>query len=258
MLRFFFIILLTLLYCPSVLATTLPAELRPTRYLEVIAGLRPKRLPEIFTEKMTGMSLVKINGSCFDMGSPLTEKGRGKDEGPVHEVCVDDFWLGRYEVTNAEFRMFKADQDSHKFNGDDLNGDQQPVVYVSWQDATAYAAWLSSKSGRKFRLPTEAEWEFAARAKTLTTHYWDSDSGDACVYANVGDKSAKKNWQSWSFHPCDDGYAASAPVGSFKPNAFGLYDMLGNVWEWTNDRYAATYGDRSSKKKPPGPATGKY
>jgi len=118
----------------------------------------------------------------------------------------------------------------------------RPVINVSWNDATAYTKWLSQQTGQTYRLPTEAEWEYAARAGTETARYWGNDPNDACDYANVGDKTAKeKEGWSWPDHNCKDGYVYTAPVGSFAANAFGLFDMLGNVWEWTCSEYESRY-----------------
>ncbi len=194
----------------------------------------------VWREPITGMEFVRVAGDCFQMGSPSGESGRYKDEGPVHEVCVDGFWMGKYEVTNAQYRRFKSGHNSKDYAGNSLNGNNQPAVYVSWDDAKAFAGWLNRQNGGryKFKLPTEAEWEYAARAGTSTARYWGDDPDDACGYANVHDQTSKRiNKFSWKHHSCDDGYAATAPVGRFKPNAFGLYDMLGNVWEWCEDIY---------------------
>ncbi|PIE69307.1 MAG: hypothetical protein CSA21_02530 [Deltaproteobacteria bacterium] len=146
--------------------------------------------------------------------------------------------------------------DSRDYEGNSLNGDRQPVVYVSWKDAQDYIRKLNQKSGRKYRLPTEAEWEYAARGGTTTERFWGSSSDDACEYGNVADKTAKRQWSGWTIHNCDDGYAVSAPVGSFRPNGYGLYDMLGNVWEWCQDWYDSDYYSLSPRHNPVGPSSG--
>lgn len=191
-------------------------------------------------EPVTGMVFIWIPGGCFNMGSSSEDTGRDSDEGPVHEVCVDGFWMGKTEVTNAQYRKYKADFDSQDYRGHLLNIDAQPVVYISWYEAKAYAKWLTGKSkGQyRFRLPTEAEWEYACRAKTATARFWGEDPDKACGYANVADLTAEREWSYWEVNNCDDGYSVTAPVGSFMPNAFGLYDMLGNVFEWSEDIYS--------------------
>jgi formylglycine-generating enzyme required for sulfatase activity len=126
----------------------------------------------------------------------------------------------------------------------DLNfrqGENEPVVCVSWDDSQAYIEWLNRETGKKYRLPTEAEWEYAARGGTTASRYWGENPDQACGYANVADQSAKRKNSGWTVHDCDDGYAETAPVGSFKPNGFGLHDMLGNVWEWNQDRWHEDY-----------------
>jgi formylglycine-generating enzyme required for sulfatase activity len=147
--------------------------------------------------------------------------------------------LGKYEVTNSQYRRFRSGHDSRDYKGDSVNGDAQPAVYVSWQEAGQYAQFMTRENGGRyrFRLPTEAEWEYACRAGTRTARYWGESPDRACGFANVADQTAKRRWPGWTTHNCDDGYAVSAPVGSFRPNAFGLYDMLGNVWEWVQDTY---------------------
>jgi formylglycine-generating enzyme required for sulfatase activity len=129
-------------------------------------------------------------------------------------------------------------------------------VEVSWEDARDYAAWLSRKTDQSFRLPTEAEWEYAARAGTDTARFWGELPDAACRYANVHDRTSKKgNGFSWTHHNCDDGYAVTAPIGSFRANAFGLHDMLGNVWEWCADWYGKDYYGYSPKDNPTGPSS---
>ena len=113
---------------------------------------------------------------------------------------------------------------------------------VSWHDAVAYTKWLNEQTGKAYRLPTEAEWEYAARAGTTTRRYWGDDPDQACEHANVADKSAADLFEWSGVHKCDDGYAVTSPVGRFKHNDFKLYDMLGNVWEWTCSEYDGNYG----------------
>ncbi len=105
-----------------------------------------------------------------------------------------------------------------------------------------YAKWLGGQTGKRYRLPTEAEWEYAARAGTQTRRYWGDDPDEACKYANVADQTAKEQFAWSGVHNCSDGYAVTSPVGRFKPNDFKLYDMLGNVWEWTCSAYDENYG----------------
>lgn len=204
-------------------------------------------LAESYTDPVTGMEFVLIPGGCYKMGS---SEGNN-DEKPVHEACVDGFWMGKYEVTNAQYRRFRPEHDSRDYMGDSMDGDDQPAVYVSWEDAMEFAKWLSGKSSENYRLPTEKEWEYAARAGTTGDRYWSGPDTQACSHANVYDRScAVKNKFNWPPFDCDDGYPVTAPVGSFKPNGFGLYDMLGNVWEWCSDRYdRKSYAGRSDKKE---------
>ncbi len=206
----------------------------------------------VFKEKVTGMEFVIARGDCYQMGQEEKEKKRllseygpsryrrlYGDEGPRHRVCLDDFWLGRAEVTNAQFRLFRPEHDSLDFRGHSLNLDNQPVTYVSWKDARDFAAWLSAQyPDRVFSLPSEAEWEFACRAGTDTPRFWGWDADEACRYGNVLDRGGEEELKSGRIaHDCDDGFAVTAPVASFAANPLGLYDMLGNVWEWTADTY---------------------
>lgn len=188
-----------------------------------------------YTDPTTGMELGLIKGDCFDMGDSIGEGD--PNERPVREVCVSDFYMGKYEVTNAQYKRFRPGHDSGTSEGMSLDKDGMPVVNVSWDDAMAFAAWLSQESGKIYRLPTEAEWEYAARSGSEMNHFWGNSPDRACEYANVADMSAKELRPKWTTFFCDDGYATVAPVGSFKPNEFGLYDMLGNVWEWCRDVY---------------------
>ncbi len=111
-----------------------------------------------------------------------------------------------------------------------------PVACVSWNDAQAYLVWRSAETGDTFRLPTEVEWEVAARAGSTGETYWVGYREDACIYANINDLSGK-NFVNKVGEPCNDGYIFTSPVGTYAPNAFGLYDVQGNVWEWTSTCY---------------------
>jgi formylglycine-generating enzyme required for sulfatase activity len=210
--------------------------------------------PAAYTEPVTGMEFVSIPSGCFQMGD-IWGDGQG-DEKPVHEVCLASFMMGRYEVTNAQYRKFKPDHNSSSYDGNTLNDDNQPVVNVSWHDAAAYAQWLSKMSGKNVRLPTEAEWEYAARGGTRLRNYWGDKPSDSCVYANGADLAAKNQWPDWASTNCQDSYKVAAPVGSFLPNAYGLYDIMGNAWEWTSDWYSSEYYYSSPRQNPQGPATG--
>ncbi len=187
----------------------------PTQLASLAPTLTPEPAPDVatagetWTDPVTGMEFVWIPKGCFQMGSPESEKDHSSDE-RRHKVCVDGFWMGKYEVTNAQYKKFKPDH-----NADD----KLPVVDVSWQDAVRFSQWLSEKTDKKLRLPTEAEWEYAARAGTSTAYFW-GDSWDG-----------RHNFMS----------SEKKPVGSHQPNAWGLYDMLGNVWEWTASTYDSSY-----------------
>ncbi|MDX2221739.1 MAG: formylglycine-generating enzyme family protein [Rhodospirillaceae bacterium] len=177
------------------------------------------------------------------------------------------FAVGRYEVTVAQYAAFSA-ASGHTSIGEcrvyDASGtefetkigttwrspgfdqtDDSPVVCVSWRDATAYAAWLTARTGHVYRLPSEAEWEYAARAGTTTARYWGDGVDEACRFANVGDLDLADatGWRNREF-TCRDGYVYTAPVGRFAPNAWGLYDVLGNAWEWIDDCWHETHAGR--------------
>jgi len=206
----------------------------------------------VWRESVTGIELVWVPGGCFGMGSAASEKGRFSDEGPVHEVCVDGFWIGKHEVTNGQYRRSIAQHDSTSYQGYSLNADDQPAVNVSWEEARAFADWLTKQYQGKniFRLPREAEWEFACRAGTKASRYWGDDPNQACTRENIADQTAKRQWAHFLIHNCEDGYLVSAPVGKFPPNPFGLYDMLGNVLEWCEDVYSKDAYTKHQQKNP--------
>ncbi len=190
------------------------------------------------TDNKTGIELTWVEGGCFDMGSPPNERDRGGDES-VHQACVKGFWIGVTEISNGQFRRFKPDHDSGSYQGRPLDRNAQPAVNVSWDGAKAFTEWLSweASTGKRFRLPTEAEWEYATRAGTATRYYWGNDIDPR--YANFSDRNDPSGA---SVGTLDDGQAVTAPVGSYQPNSLGLRDAAGNVWEWTCSEYDPNFG----------------
>jgi serine/threonine-protein kinase len=188
-----------------------------------------------------GMRFVLIPGGTFPMGSPADEKDRDDDE-TLHPVTLTRaYYLQTTEVTNAQYRRFDPQHRSGAYEGHDLDGADQPVVGVSWEDARGYVAWLDGQdAGHAYRLPSEAEWERAARAGTTTRFFWGADEARLPQYANGAGT--------------EDGHAVTAPAGSYPPNAWGLHDVLGNAWEWVRDRYG-TYPS-GPVTDPRGPPTG--
>jgi formylglycine-generating enzyme required for sulfatase activity len=221
--------------------------------------------------------LVYVRGGCFRMGDIFN--AGGPEEKPVHEVCVDDFYIGRHEVTVGEFREFMEDEEYEKEEVPDKNcfyhngdrwikdadkkwksvgypqGKDHPVTCVSWSDAMAYIRWRSLKDGIMYRLPTEAEWEYAARSGGKQ-HLYDWGYGEPS--GNIADESVQEKFPGWFiWESYNDGYTYTAPVGSFKSNEIGLHDMTGNVWEWVTDWYAPDYYANSPVENPKGPDSGR-
>ncbi len=239
-----------------------PLEAKGRSQKAVPATPRPARprAGEVWTEPVLGMEFVWVPGGCYKMGSPGNESGRALGEGPEHQVCVDGLWVGRREVTNAQYRLYRPNHDSGKSpDGSSLAEDQQPVVQVSWSAAKEFAGWLGKKNGGSVRLPTEAEWEYAARAGASTARPWGNSAEEACASANVRDKSwrdRQSDAKAEGFHNCDDGHAVAARVGSFPPNAFGLYDMIGNAGEWCEDEFFPLAYSLHDKQNPVHRGTG--
>ncbi|MDM8569827.1 SUMF1/EgtB/PvdO family nonheme iron enzyme, partial [Thiotrichales bacterium HSG1] len=173
-----------------------------------------------------GPKMVVIPSGSFRMGD--IQGGGRNNEKPVHWVNINyQFAMGQYEVTFAEYDKFAEATDRKKPNDRGWGRDNRPVINVSWDDAVAYTKWLSQQTGREYRLPSESEWEYSARAGTETKYWWGND---------IGENNANCNNTY-----CGDSFKNTAPVGSFAANQFGLYDTVGNVWEWCADAYQNSY-----------------
>ena len=202
------------------------------------------------------IEMIPVPGGTFMMGSPENEATRSEDEGPQHPVKVDSFWMGAYEITWNQYDLFLNEEISNLKNKVSLNGveievdgvssptpmymdmsfgmgrDGYPAVNMTHYAAVMYAKWLFKKTGHFYRLPTEAEWEYACRAGTSTAYYFGDDPSELDKYAWFNDNS-------------EGGYKK---VGTKEPNAFGLYDMQGNIAEWTMDQYVKDYHEQLEGK----------
>jgi len=225
----------------------------------IILGYRPDRtdikelkesVENSITEKPVNLILpemVLIHGGTFNMGC---ENG-SSDEKPVHSVTLKSFYMGKYEVTNSEFCVFLNSVGNYEVDGklifeksDGIRGgrgpgsfdvvpgyEDFPVVNITWYGAERFCQWLKTNTGEKYRLPSEAEWEYACRGGADTLYYWGNEmNGDYCWYNDNSDKGIHKK-------------------GEKLPNAFGLYDMTGNVWEWCNDDYGLYSADGTMVNK---------
>ena len=161
------------------------------------------------------------------MGSPTSEKGHHYSDEHQHQVYVEDFYIGKYEVTFAEYDQFAEAKGRTKPYDEHWGRDDRPVINVSWNDAVAYTEWLSEQTGKVYRLPTEVEWEYAARAGTETAYWW----GDEIGFGNANCDRCNSQWDN----------SKTAPVGSFSANKWGLYDTAGNVREWIGSGYSEDY-----------------
>ena len=196
------------------------------------------------------MDFVRIPAGSFLMGSPEVEEGRLADEGPQHRVTISQpFYMGKYEVTNAQFRRFAPKHNSRWYMEYDkkfsLNDDNQPAVMIHWKHTEWFCNWLNERIDNKFvaRLPSEAEWEYAARGGDGRLYPWGNEWPPPKGAGNFADATAQeKLGKYWAVVPkYNDGYHVTAPVGSFKPNPYGLYDMGGNAWEWCLDTWHRDY-----------------
>ncbi len=195
------------------------------------------------------IDMVFVKGGCFEMGDA---GGDGEDdERPVHEVCVDDFYIGKYEVTQSQWHKIAGYNPAY-FKG----CDNCPVETIDWDEVQEFINKLNQKTGKKYRLPTDAEWEYAARSGGKKERFAGfSDESKLSQYANFCDDNCEFEWK---VEGQNDGYRNTAPVGSYEPNGLGLYDMSGNVWEWISDWYDENYYKNSPKDNPNGPSGGPF
>jgi formylglycine-generating enzyme required for sulfatase activity/predicted Ser/Thr protein kinase len=218
------------------------------------------RQGEVFRDCPTCPLMKALPPGQLAQGAADTDTDATPLDKPQHAVNIAyPFGMGVYEITVGEYREF-AETTHHKSAGcqmydgswqasSELNWNNvgypqtgtHPAVCVSWRDAREYAAWLSHKTGQRYRLPSDSEWEYAARAGSTASRPWGPHVDTACTAANVADQTAAQQYPGWKIHPCSDGYVYSSPVGSFQPNDFGLYDMLGNVFEWVQDCWHPDY-----------------
>jgi formylglycine-generating enzyme required for sulfatase activity len=250
-------------------AASLSLDVDKTLSLPAECGLKPK---DSFRECKNCPEMVVVPSGEFLMGSSKDDIDNGlaaANEAPQHKVKVaETFAIGRFEVTRDQYAAF-VNETGYRGSGrcvtfeqnipkerenrsflmpGYVQGGNHPAVCVSWTDAQAYVAWLSRSTGKAYRLPSEAEYEYAARAGGTARYAFGDDASDLCRFANGADQSAKNAGlpQDASYMPCNDGYAFTAPVGSRAPNAFALHDLIGNVWEWTADCYADDYSSAPS------------
>jgi formylglycine-generating enzyme required for sulfatase activity len=204
--------------------------------------------------------MTVLPGGRFTQGSGFADHDATPAEKPQHIVLIRrPFAMGTSELTVANYREFAAATKRESQGCEIYDGEwhhkpdagwqnpgftqtaNNPVTCISWNDAVAYADWLSKKTGHHYRLPSASEWEYAARAGSETTLPWNAGTQAACDHANVADRTAARRFPRWSVFACKDGYIYTSPAGSFKPNAFGLVDMLGNAFEWTADCWHEDY-----------------
>jgi formylglycine-generating enzyme len=189
-------------------------------------------------EPTTGMAMVHVKGGCYQMGAPNDDCDATPEERPAHEVCVDDFSIGKYEVTQGQWKSVMGSNTSASST---CGADDCPVDDVTWNDVQDFIGRLNGKSGGSaFRLPTEAEWEYAARSGGKDEIYSGGNGRDLGSVAWYAENSGRINH----------------PVGTKAPNGLGIHDMSGSVWEMTSDWYGSTYYSSSPRDNPAGPTTG--
>jgi formylglycine-generating enzyme required for sulfatase activity len=204
--------------------------------------------------------MIAVAAGEYLQGSPDDEPGRQKNEGPRHAVTISyPLGVGKYEVTRSQFAQFvtetkrpldgcwsyagdwKMRKSSNWQSPGFSQSEDHPATCLSWADAKDYAEWLTRKTGKPYRLLSSSEWEYIARAGNGLARNWGSNPGTACDWANVADQSAELSYPGWTTHPCTDRFVHTAPVDTYRPNDFGIYGTLGNVFEWVEDCYHDGY-----------------
>ncbi|MCX7045752.1 MAG: formylglycine-generating enzyme family protein [Candidatus Sumerlaeota bacterium] len=249
-----------------------------------------------FNESLGGgmtLRMIGIKGGTFEMGAHMSVQEMAKrfpnldgahftNALPLHAVALSGFWLGETHVTVGQFRRF-TDETAYRTEGEIAGAcsafkdgkieafpgyswrnpgftqtDSYPVLDVSWNDAKAFCDWLSKKSGKAYQLPTEAQYEYACRAGTKTLFQWGDNPDGGAGWLNGCDQSAKRQFPDMKYvFRWDDGYVFTSPVKNFRPNAWGLYDMHGNVWSWCADWYGqGYYAEKGNDRNPAGPTSG--
>jgi formylglycine-generating enzyme required for sulfatase activity len=228
------------------IAAAVPPKPSGGRAAKPAVGTFPKdyEAGDVFKDCDACPEMVAVPSGRFTMGSPPEENGRYKHESPQHRVTISKpFAVGRFEVTFDEWDACVAGGGCSGYRPKDRGWGRgrRPVILVNRKDAKAYVDWLSRRTGESYRLLTESEWEYVARAGSTTRQFWGEDVGDIeiCGYANGADRITDIDWRNKS---CTDGVGKrTAPVGKYRPNAFGLYDVIGNVWEWVEDCWNRSY-----------------
>ena len=211
---------------------TMPTTFAAATHVGPLSRMQEKALKPhaTFKECVNCPEMVVVPGGSFTMGSPSSEPRHSADEGPQHRVSIArQFAVDRFEVTFDDWDACVADGgcNGYKPSDEGWGRGRRPVINVSWDDAKAYVAWLSKKTGKSYRLLSGSEYEYATRAGTHTAYPW----GNAIGTNNANCHACGSQWDA----------RQTAPVGSFAPNRFGLFDMVGNVREWTEDCYHNTY-----------------
>lgn len=235
------------------------------RKLEIEGPARDPVLAKEFKDCPQCPRMVVIPAGAYDMGSPSGAGARDKER--RHRVTIPrPIAVGMFEVQRGEFTRFMKEtkrsggsacwqydgvetkEGSGPTDAGFIQGENEPMVCVSWTDAKAYVDWLSKKTKKKYRLLSESEWEYAARGTTVTSRYWDKGGSGQCANANGADEALKTRYSNWFelTAPCDDGSAHTSEAGRYGPNEFGLYDMLGNAREWVEDCWHRDHGDAPS------------
>jgi formylglycine-generating enzyme required for sulfatase activity len=240
--------------------------------LLMTSDARPESAPRVFQDCPDCPRMVALTGGSSVIGSPTDEPERHEKEPVQHTEVIGAFAVSETEITRGQFAAFVADTKREipvgcYTHGDGMDStsdldarsswreprfeqnDDHPVVCVVWQDAKDYAAWLSRRTGQSYRLLSDAEWEYAARAGTTSAYFWGDNADRGCAYMNGGDPSLVRALPMWKqtverdraagssgarILECDDGSAFTSAVRRYEPNAFGLYDVAGNVWEWVD------------------------